>query len=232
MEDSQNVRELLELKKAYKKKLPVSRYQRPCKNTFRRVRRRRSKVRYHKSLKQLRYNRKTDDLCSAVEVVDITDMEWAPSCSSDSLPTEVTEWQKQEQIAYWKSRAISLELENKMLHQHLRNVYSKTIEQYLENNKYSESSPEEPQIHQDESQCSKNTRKEKSSISNTKTTKRPVSPKEPSGKGRSEEMKRIYGDKAQKIMGMETVLQLNYEKHLDQLKPSYWPTIPLRLKFD
>ncbi|XP_018573005.1 gem-associated protein 8-like [Anoplophora glabripennis] len=230
MEDSsEDVRELLKLKKSYKKKLSVTRYQEPRKNTFRRIRRKRSKVRYRKSLKQLRYNRKTDDLCSAVEVFDITDMEWAPSCSSSILPTEVTEWQKQEQIAYWKSRAISLELENKMLHQHLRNVYAKTIEQYLENNKCIELHSEKPETRQEENQCSKNTIREKSGISKTK---RPVSPKEPSGKHRLEEMKAIYGDKAQKIMGMETALQLNYEKHFKQLNPSHWPSIPLRLKFD
>lgn len=225
----ENVCESLRLKRTFKKNQSISKYYKPNKNTIRRVRRKRSNIRYYKSLKQLRYNRKTDDLCSAVEVFDITDMEWAPSCSSTALPSEVTEWQKQDQIAYWKSRAISLELENKMLHQHIRNVYAKTIEQYLQN-KHTESNCKDTQNQGEENQCLKKSFREKSGI--LTKGKRPVSPKEPSGKNRLEEMKKIYGDKAQKIMGMETALQLSYEKCLDQSKASYWPSIPLRLKFD
>ncbi|XP_044743354.1 uncharacterized protein LOC123305643 [Chrysoperla carnea] len=38
--------------------------------------------------------------------------------------SDMNEWQYQHQIAYWKSRALSLEAENKMLHEHIRKFYS------------------------------------------------------------------------------------------------------------
>lgn len=43
--------------------------------------------------------------------------------SMDNI-SDMNEWQYQHQIAYWKSRALSLEAENKMLHEHIRKFYS------------------------------------------------------------------------------------------------------------
>ncbi|KAJ8929022.1 hypothetical protein NQ314_018333 [Rhamnusium bicolor] len=227
MADSvRNVGESLKLEKSYKRKI----YRRPQKNTLRRIRRRRSKVRYYRSLKRIRYNKKTEDLCSAVQVFDISDMEWAPACSSSVLPIEVTEWQKQDQITYWKSRAISLELENRMLHEHLCNVYAKTIEEYSQY----KSCVQDNNVEEYQKEIVEKTDREdkvNAIKKNEAKYQNPVSPKQPEGKNRIEEMKKIYGDMAQKIMGMETALQLNYERHIDQSKPPYWPSIPLRLTF-
>ncbi|KAJ8922558.1 hypothetical protein NQ315_007588 [Exocentrus adspersus] len=220
------------VKTAYKKRFSISTHRRLHKNTVRKVRRQRSKFRYYKSLKEHRYNRRTADLCSAVEVVDISGMEWAPSCSSSDLPVEVAEWQKQDQIAYWKSRAISLELENRMLHEHLRNVYAQTIQDWRQSTIHPETNTEEEEEGEDEQEQQAKHAPRSRKKSNLSNTNRPVSPKEPCGKNRLEEMKKIYGDKAQKIMGMETALQLNYEKQIEVLKPSHWPSMPLRLEFE
>lgn len=46
---------------------------------------------------------------------------------------------------------------------------------------------------------------------------------------REEEMKSLYGDGVSMIVGMETAVQLSYERHCDTKSPNYWPNIPLRL---
>ncbi|KAJ8985383.1 hypothetical protein NQ317_007540 [Molorchus minor] len=179
----------------------------------------------------------TKDLCSAVEVFDISDMDWAPSCSSAPIPPEVTEWQNKDQIAYWKSRAISLELENRMLHEHLRNVYAKTIEgnskhgtesrENNENNTELDSEVAESSEGSEEGEIVIKKRKQRS---NSEIKVKPqILPREPEGKNRLEEMKNIYGQAAPKIMGMETAVQLNYERLTNKLNPPYWPGLPLRL---
>ncbi|XP_064214715.1 gem-associated protein 8 [Tribolium castaneum] len=155
-------------------------------NSNRRSRRKRSLLRYY--------------------MVDITDMEWTPVSSP---ATEVAEWHKQEQIAYWKSRALSFEYENKMLIRHLRNVYAKQTEDYA------------------------NYVKEQGQIEDKDSETRPILPTEPVGKKRREEMDKLYGKKASKIMGMETAVQLNYDLHLEDAgKLAHWPHTPLNLRFD
>ncbi|RZC34739.1 GEMIN8 domain containing protein [Asbolus verrucosus] len=185
----------------------VKKYRRTYKrNLYRRSRRKRSKLRYYTHLKQLRFKRKTDDLCSAITVFDITDMDWAPFVSTTS--TEVTEWHKQEQIAYWKSRALSLEYENRMLLRHIRNVYAKQTEDYANYVKGQQQIEEAPSA-------------------------KSASFVEPAGKKRREEMEKLYGKKASKIMGMETAVQLNYDLHLEDAgKLPHWPHTPLNLRFD
>ncbi|EFA02533.1 hypothetical protein TcasGA2_TC008238 [Tribolium castaneum] len=175
-------------------------------NSNRRSRRKRSLLRYYSELRELRFKRKTDDLCADITVVDITDMEWTPVSSP---ATEVAEWHKQEQIAYWKSRALSFEFENKMLIRHLRNVYAKQTEDYA------------------------NYMKEQGQIEDKDSETRPILPTEPVGKKRREEMDKLYGKKASKIMGMETAVQLNYDLHLEDAgKLAHWPHTPLNLRFD
>ncbi|XP_008192478.1 gem-associated protein 8 [Tribolium castaneum] len=136
------------------------------------------------------------------DVVDIIGMEWTPVSSP---ATEVAEWHKQEQVAYWKSRALSLEYENQMLIRHLRNVYAKQTEDYA------------------------NYVKEQGQIEDA-----PVEAETgPVGRKRREEMDKLYGKKASKIMGMETAVQLNYDLHLEDAgKLAHWPHTPLNLRFD
>lgn len=46
---------------------------------------------------------------------------------------------------------------------------------------------------------------------------------------RSTEMELLYGDDASKIIGMETAVQLSFDRYCDTKSPKYWPNIPLKL---
>ncbi|KAB5523412.1 hypothetical protein PHYPO_G00152270 [Pangasianodon hypophthalmus] len=54
-------------------------------------------------------------------------------------------------------------------------------------------------------------------------------PAERPGERRSAEMKRLYGKDAAKIQGMETAMQLTFDRNCDRKQPKYWPVIPLNL---
>ncbi|MEE6522229.1 hypothetical protein FKM82_020667 [Ascaphus truei] len=54
-------------------------------------------------------------------------------------------------------------------------------------------------------------------------------PSERPGERRVAEMKKLYGEDAAKIQGMETAMQLNFDRHCDKKQPKYWPIIPLKL---
>ncbi|XP_067896550.1 gem-associated protein 8 [Heterodontus francisci] len=54
-------------------------------------------------------------------------------------------------------------------------------------------------------------------------------PAERPGERRLIEMKRLYGDDAAKIQGMETAMQLSFDRKCDKKQPKYWPVIPLKL---
>ncbi|XP_036397019.1 gem-associated protein 8 [Megalops cyprinoides] len=54
-------------------------------------------------------------------------------------------------------------------------------------------------------------------------------PAERPGERRGAEMKKLYGENAAKIMGMETAMQLNFDRNCDRKQPRYWPVIPLKL---
>lgn len=197
-------------------------------NSKRRIRRKRNKFRYFQALRKQRTYKKTEQLCEAVELFDITDMEWSPGVDNNSsrLPIEIVEWQKRDQIAFWKSKALSLELENKMLRQHLRNVYAKTIEEYTVNN---QECLENGQPNQINVENYNNIKPSTPKVKEAKATENfeLVKANFPECKNRSEELKKIYGEKSPKILGMETALQLNYERHFEKSKPSYWPHLPL-----
>lgn len=100
------------------------------KNAKRKIRRKRKEFKYYQNLKKQRLVKKT-------ELVDSVNMDRSSALgtASTQLPADVTEWQKLDQIAFWKSRALGLELENRMLRQHLKNTYAKTIEDYIKVNK-------------------------------------------------------------------------------------------------
>lgn len=54
-------------------------------------------------------------------------------------------------------------------------------------------------------------------------------PSERPGERRRIEMKKLYGEDAAQIQGMETAMQLNFDRHCDKKQPKYWPIIPLKL---
>ncbi|XP_067661178.1 gem-associated protein 8-like [Haliotis asinina] len=56
-------------------------------------------------------------------------------------------------------------------------------------------------------------------------------PSERPGLRRTSEMKLLYGTGAAMIHGMETALQMTYDRHLDANQPKYWPNMPLRVHF-
>lgn len=190
----------------------------------RRIRRRRNKFKYYQYLRKQRTFRRTQDLCAAVKIFDITEMEWSSESKniSTELPNEVLEWQKRDQMAYWKSKALSLELENKMLREHIRYVYAQTIQNYSSYKKSKQEFFKNPRDENNIDACGTDEVKPRKT-DNCET----ITPNFPELKNRSNELKKMYGDKAPKILGMETAVQLNYERHLEKSKACYWPHIPL-----
>nr|CAI5833991.1 unnamed protein product [Callosobruchus analis] len=199
---------------------------RATRNLKRRLRRKRSLERYYTSLQKRRFTRATEELLTSIQLFDPVDMEWTSANSAQCLPTEILEWQNKDQVAYWKSRAISLEFENQMLRQHLRNVYAQTIQDYTK----------QYEMDGDDSGKCSNDSIERGSQKNkdckNKNKKQLVAPNLPECKQRSQEMANLYGDKAQKIMGMETAMQLDFERCKEQVRPNYWPNLPLKLRFE
>lgn len=181
-------------------------------NRYRKQRRKRSVTRYYESLKRRRSNRSTEELCEATSDFRITDH--MATDSGAKQPKDVANWWKQEQLAYWKSRALSLELENRMLHQCLRNAYAKQVWDYENYMK---------------AQKTENNSENANDATETEIEEGKLPPKEGVGEVRRREMNRLYGSMAPKITGMETAVQLNYELQVEQHKPPYWPNIPLNL---
>jgi gem associated protein 8 len=56
-------------------------------------------------------------------------------------------------------------------------------------------------------------------------------PKERPGAKRTAEMKLLYGKGAPMIHGMETALQMTYDRNVDLKQPKTWPNMPLRVIF-
>ena len=59
-----------------------------------------------------------------------------------------------------------------------------------------------------------------------------AAPTERPGSKRTSEMRLLYGKGAAMIHGMETALQMNFDRNLDVLQPSLWPNMPFRVIFD
>ena len=51
------------------------------------------------------------------------------------------------------------------------------------------------------------------------------------GQKRTAEMKELYGNGAAMIHGMETAMQLNFDRNLDLKQPKHWPHLPLNILF-
>jgi len=56
-------------------------------------------------------------------------------------------------------------------------------------------------------------------------------PTEQPGLRRTEELKVLYGRDAAMIQGMETALQLTFERITDKCQPKLWPNMPLKINF-
>jgi len=56
-------------------------------------------------------------------------------------------------------------------------------------------------------------------------------PSERPGSRRIAEMKEIYGAGAAMIHGMETAMQLSYDRHADRKRSKLWPAVPINIKF-
>ncbi|XP_077984499.1 gem-associated protein 8-like isoform X2 [Glandiceps talaboti] len=56
-----------------------------------------------------------------------------------------------------------------------------------------------------------------------------LAPSEKPGERRRQEMKILYGNDAAMIHGMETAIQLQFDRNYDKKQPKLWPTIPLKL---
>ena len=52
------------------------------------------------------------------------------------------------------------------------------------------------------------------------------------GMKREEELEKLYGKKASLIHLMETNAQMKHDKNFDMYQPVYWPSFPLRFKFN
>lgn len=136
---------------------------------------------------------------------------------------DVAKWYQEEQVVYWKSRAISLQLENQMLHEHVRNMYLKQIDDYELYLK--EKNRQNCVIHTKGIQENKHKveKKEQNFIESN------IIPVKQLAEQRQTEMKDLYQEMAPKIIGMETAVQLNYNMQVSRHKPHYWPNIPLKL---
>lgn len=125
-----------------------------------------------------------------------------------------------------------------MLRQHLRNVYAqdlhvnennKNCQQLLPNttDNYSNQSKFKLEYKED---TNKKLAQDFSSCSNDKSNnKNKVFLKNPDGKNRLKEMEKLYGNMAPKIMGMETAVELNYEKLVEEGSAAHWPNLPIKL---
>lgn len=54
-------------------------------------------------------------------------------------------------------------------------------------------------------------------------------PRKQVGLQRTQEMQLMYGKASPMILGMETAMQLSFDRNCDLRQPKLWPHIPLRL---
>ncbi|XP_033742472.1 gem-associated protein 8-like [Pecten maximus] len=71
-------------------------------------------------------------------------------------------------------------------------------------------------------------------LEGAKATKRApttAAPHERPGVRRTQEMLVLYGKGAAMVHGMETAMQMSYDRNMDILQPKYWPNMPLKITF-
>lgn len=68
-------------------------------------------------------------------------------------------------------------------------------------------------------------------MSSKKGKKKPIAgaPREQPGKRRAEGMKVLYGKDSPAIHGMETAIQMQFDRNCDKKQPAFWPTVPLKM---
>lgn len=189
-------------------------------NRNRAIRRRRRKLKYiERSRKSTNKGSQSlrNTLAAAFNITDMTETVDLTHDRSLKPPQEVADWQYNHQLAYWKSRAISLEYENRMLHAHIKKMCTQEIKDYVEfvnegnecapgDETQTSSSPEYGIVEESNRTC------DKTEFSDNKVDK-----------------KVLYGELESKINAMETAMKVNYNLQLDRHKPQLWPNIPLNL---
>ncbi|KAF2902842.1 hypothetical protein ILUMI_03336 [Ignelater luminosus] len=173
-------------------------------------------------------------------------MQWEvppkPLSGPPPMLQEVATWQAQHQIAYWKSRALAVEYENRMLHRILRETQIKQVEDYIENmklqNEEYKGRPKRRVLGSKRNETEKNQNQERdfthcgSKRPEKDETERKqywAPPTDQEIRERQMRMTTLYGNMASKISGMETAVELNYELYKEKNNPQFWPNIPLRL---
>lgn len=169
----------------------------------------------------------------------------------------VISWQYQHQIAYWKSKAIALSYENKVLHTIVKDLYknkslSETFEPYeastyKQNERRKKKSKNKSNDHDDAEeydfvlseemvaflQKSAEHRlqrdQEKKKLQETIEAEKCAPPLESADSRRHKSRKILYGSNVDKIICLETCLQLNFDNYIDSNNPVHWPNIPLVL---
>uniref|UniRef100_A0A0C9RJ36 GEMIN8_0 protein n=1 Tax=Fopius arisanus TaxID=64838 RepID=A0A0C9RJ36_9HYME len=161
---------------------------------------------------------------------------------------QAQDWQQKHNVAWWKSRCIALEHENRILRSKLREL--------VQHSNYSEAHPtpsnshynplnnssEEANLefHVDEDMLSfleksirhkmelkKNRDAEKLESREINENHNHPGIREIQDHEKMENAKELYGTAAAKIIAMETALQMAVDRYRDQTKPQYWPNIPL-----
>ncbi|XP_064637268.1 gem-associated protein 8-like isoform X2 [Lineus longissimus] len=69
------------------------------------------------------------------------------------------------------------------------------------------------------------------SVQKTKSDVTTKAPNERPGVRRTAEMKKLYGKSAAMIHGMETALQMTFDRNCDILQPTLWPIMPFNIQF-
>lgn len=128
-----------------------------------------------------------------------------------------------------------------MLRQHLRDVYAQDLH-VNENNKnceqllfanttdnYSKHSKFKLEYKEDTNKNLTQGSTEDLFSTSAHVCKNKVLLKNPDGKNRLDEMEKIYGNVAPKIMGMETAIELNYERLVEEGSAGHWPMLPIKL---
>lgn len=187
--------------------------------------------------------------------IPITMSSWA-----ENFTTAAT-WQLKHQIAFWKSKATSLEYENKLLHDIIRKNYINTqqssqnetimnsdeedveedcIESENEPDEYGEGelevSEEFIQFLRDNKKYRDDAKRERERLKDLHNTERRIIEEMEAGPSENAEdpqelMKRLYGDNWERISALETSLQSQFINICDREKPMYWPNIPFNFNF-
>ena len=179
------------------------------KNYSRKLRRQRSKFRYLQRLRCSRFERITQEMSDLISFVNVTDHREMKG-EKDGFEQFLDNWSLQQELVHWKSRAISLEYENRMLHEHIKNVYRNLVSIRVREDPNARRQPMEPQ----ESPMALATEEEP--------------PTEPRDVDRHQ-MRELYGSMASKINAMEIAMQIGYNLEIEKYDPPYWPCVPLKL---